>query len=58
VSIAILFTVLFLMGLVPGMEIMFGLAPLHGADIWLHLGTSLLAITFGLFVPSAARQVE
>lgn len=45
--IGVLFGVLFLMGMVPGLNTLFGLAPLHGADIFLHLITSALGLYFG-----------
>lgn len=46
-SLAILYAVLAVMGLIPGLNTMFGLAPLHGNDIWLHAGTALIAAYFG-----------
>lgn len=45
--IGVLFLVLFVMGLIPGLNTMFGLAPLMGADVWLHLVTGLLGAYFG-----------
>lgn len=45
--IGILFLVLFLMGLIPGLNTLFGMAPLMGADVWLHLFTGLLGVVFG-----------
>ncbi len=46
-GLAILYAVLAVMGLIPGLNTMFGLAPLHGNDIWLHAGTALIAAYFG-----------
>lgn len=46
-AVGVLFLVLFLMGLVPGLNTMFGLAPLMGADVWLHLFSGLLGVVFG-----------
>ena len=46
-GLAILYAVLAVMGLIPGLNTMFGLAPLHGNDIWLHAGTALVAAYFG-----------
>ncbi len=54
-SMAILFGVLAIMGLIPGLDSVFGLLPLHGHDIWLHAGTSAVAAYFGFYVPQRLR---
>jgi len=46
-SLAVLYGVLGVMGLVPGLNTVFGLIPLHGHDVWLHLGTAAVAAYFG-----------
>ena len=46
-SLAILYGVLAVMGLIPGMNTLFGLLPLHGHDVWLHAGTAAIAAYFG-----------
>lgn len=46
-ALAVLFAVLGVMGLVPGLNTVFGLMPLHGHDVWLHLGTAALGAYFG-----------
>lgn len=46
-GIAILFTVLALVALLPGMSTLFGLAPIYGNDVWLHAATAALAAYFG-----------
>lgn len=46
-GLAILYAVLALMGLIPGLNTMFGLAPLHGHDVWLHAVTAAIAAYFG-----------
>lgn len=46
-SLALLYGVLAVMGLVPGLNTVFGLLPLHGHDIWLHAGTAAIAAYFG-----------
>jgi hypothetical protein len=46
-SLALLYGVLAVMGLVPGLNTVFGLLPLHGHDIWLHAGTAAVAAYFG-----------
>jgi len=46
-ALAVVYAALGIMGLVPGFNTMFGLMPLHGHDIWLHLGTAAAAAYFG-----------
>ena len=46
-ALAILYGVLAVMGLIPGLNTVFGLIPLHSHDIWLHAGTAALAAYFG-----------
>ena len=46
-SLAILYGVLAVMGLIPGMNTLFGLLPLHGHDVWLHAATAAVAAYFG-----------
>ena len=46
-AIAILYGVLALLGLFPGLNTLYGLLPIHGHDVWLHAGTALVAAYFG-----------
>jgi Domain of unknown function (DUF4383) len=46
-SLAILYGALAFLGLIPGINTLFGLLPLHGHDVWLHAGTAALAAYFG-----------
>jgi len=46
-SLAILYGALALMGLIPGMNTLFGFIPLHSHDVWLHGATAALAAYFG-----------
>ena len=46
-SLAILYGALAVMGLMPGMNTLFGALPLHGHDVWLHAGTAAVAAYFG-----------
>lgn len=46
-GLAVLYAVLAVIGIVPGMGTLFGLVPLHGNDVWLHAGTAALAAYFG-----------
>ena len=43
----ITFAILTVMGLIPGLNAMFGLAPLHGPDVVLHLLSAAVALYFG-----------
>jgi hypothetical protein len=49
-SIAVIFGVLFVMGIIPVLRTTFGLIPLYGADVVLHLVTALLGGYFGWVV--------
>ena len=55
-SIAVIFGLLTIMGLIPGLNTTFGLIPLHGNDVWLHALTTLAAAYFGFVAP--ARRAE
>ena len=46
-SLAVIYGVLGVMGLAPGLNTLFGLTPLYGHDVWLHLGTAAVAAYFG-----------
>lgn len=46
-TLAILYGALAVMGLVPGLNNVFGFIPLHSHDVWLHAGTAALAAYFG-----------
>lgn len=52
-SLAIIFGILAIMGLIPGLNTFFRLIPLYGHDIWLHAATALIAAYFGY-----RREVE
>jgi hypothetical protein len=46
-SLAIFYGALAAMGLIPGVNTLFGMLPLHGHDVWLHAGTAALGAYFG-----------
>lgn len=46
-SLALVYGVLGVMGLIPGFNTVFGLIPLHGHNVWLHLGTAAIAACIG-----------
>ncbi|RPI23995.1 MAG: DUF4383 domain-containing protein [Chloroflexota bacterium] len=52
--VAVVFAVLTIMGLIPGLQTTFGLIPLHSNDVWLHALTALTAGYFGSVAPRPA----
>ncbi len=55
-AVAVIYAILFVMGLIPGLHTLFGLVPLYGHDVWLHLLLSVVAAYFGFVAPG--RHVE
>jgi hypothetical protein len=49
---AILFGIITLLGIIPATNTLFGLAPIYGVDILLHLASAALAGYFGFVVPA------
>jgi hypothetical protein len=52
-SVAIIFGVLTMMGLIPGLNTTFGFIPIFGADVALHALTLVAASYFGWFAGDA-----
>jgi hypothetical protein len=46
-ALAIFYGLLTVMGLIPGLNTMFGLVPIFGNDVWLHLISAVAAAIFG-----------
>lgn len=46
-AVAMVHAALALVGMVPALNTLFGLAPIHGNDVWLHAGTVVFAAYFG-----------
>ena len=46
-AVAIIYAVLLVAGLIPGLNTMFGLVPLFGNDVWLHALLAAVAAYFG-----------
>lgn len=46
-ALALLFGVLGVLGLIRGLDTLYGLIPLHGNDVWLHLGSAAIAAYAG-----------
>jgi hypothetical protein len=44
---AVLYGILAVMGFIPGFNVLFGLVPLYGHDVWLHALTAVLAAYSG-----------
>ena len=46
-ALAVFYGALAVLGLIPGVNTLFGLLPIHGHDVWLHAGTAAIAAYFG-----------
>lgn len=54
-SLAILYALLAIFGLIPGLNTTLGIIPLWGHDVWLHAGTAAVAAYFAWGVSTARR---
>ena len=58
-GLAILYALLTIMGLIPGLNTTFGLIPIFGNDVWLHALTAIVAAYFGwVAAPERAEFVD
>ena len=55
-SVAVIYGLLTILGLIPATSTTFGLVPLYGNDIWLHAGLALVAAYFG-FIHKQGTEV-
>jgi len=55
-GLAIAYILFAVMGLIPGLNTTFGLLPLYGGNIWLHLLSGLAAAYFGFFVDEPREE--
>lgn len=56
---AITYAILVVMGLIPALNTVFGLIPIHGNDVWLHLILAAAAAYFGwAAAPAEAGRTE
>ena len=55
-AVAIIYAVFAVMGLVPGLDTTFGMVPLFGNDVWLHLVLAVPAAYFGFVHRDNARE--
>ena len=46
-GVAIIYALLVVCGFIPALDTLFGLVPLYGNDIWLHLALAIVAAYFG-----------
>ncbi|MBV9884619.1 MAG: DUF4383 domain-containing protein [Sphingomonadaceae bacterium] len=46
-SVAIIYAILVVAGFIPSLDTLFGLVPLYGNDVWLHLALAIVAAYFG-----------
>jgi len=53
--VAIIYAMFAIMGLVPGLDTTFGMVPLFGNDVWLHLLLAVPAAYFGFMHRDNAR---
>lgn len=51
--VAVVYGMLVVLGLLPATNTLFGLVPIYGNDVWLHLGLGLVAAYFGFVAPAA-----
>jgi hypothetical protein len=56
-AVAIIYASFVVMGLIPGLDTTFGLVPLHGNDVWLHILLAAPAAYFG-FVHRDTRTAD
>ena len=54
-ALAVIYAVLAVMGLIPGLDTTLGLIPIFGHDIWLHALTALIAAYFGWVAEPSGR---
>jgi hypothetical protein len=52
--VAVTYGLLVILGLLPATNTLFGLIPIYGNDVWLHLVLGVVAAYFGFMTPAAA----
>lgn len=55
-AVAIIYAVLAVMGLIPALDTTFGLVPLYGNDVWLHILLAAVAAYFGWMHRDTPRE--
>ena len=51
--VAVVYGLLVVLGLLPATNTLFGLVPIYGNDVWLHLVLGVVAAYFGFMTPAA-----
>jgi hypothetical protein len=51
--VAVAYGLLVVLGLLPATNTLFGLVPIYGNDVWLHLVLGVVAAYFGFMAPAA-----
>jgi hypothetical protein len=57
-GLAVIYGVLAVMGLIPGLNTTFGLVPIFGHDVWLHALTAIVAAYLGWMAPVRAEHPD
>lgn len=52
--VAVTYGLLVILGLLPATNTVFGLIPIYGNDVWLHLALGVVAAYFGFMAPAEA----
>jgi membrane associated rhomboid family serine protease len=55
-GLAVIYGLFAVMGLIPVLNTTFGLAPIHGHDVWLHAASALGGLYFGWFHHRKAEE--
>jgi len=53
-TVAVAYGLLVILGLLPATYTLFGLVPIYGNDVWLHLALGVVAAYFGFMPPAEA----
>lgn len=55
-AVAVIYALFVVLGLIPGLHTLFGLVPLYGHDVWLHLLLAGVAAYFGFVAPGRPAE--
>ena len=58
ISVAVIYALLAVLGIIPEAHTLFGFVPLFGHDVWLHAATAVVAGYFGFFTPPGVVTVR
>ena len=57
-TVAVIYGVLTVLGLIPATSTTFGLVPIYGNDVWLHAGLAIVAAYFGFVRARPAGELS